>query len=78
MNGHINKGKSVVIQIITEDKVNFQAITQLQPLQTANILMNLAMSFIRIDEKNRLLIQQENKIINPHTGLVNIKTKQAN
>lgn len=60
--------RSTVIHIKELENKQYQAFTQLPPLQTANILITLALNFIRLDEKNKLLALQKNNIINPHTG----------
>ncbi len=56
----------IVITIGTLDEMNFQAKTVYNPNKTASILINLAMSFVRMDEKNRQLSISD--IISPYDG----------
>jgi len=57
--------KTAII-INTIDELNFMAKSIYPTAKTAQILINLAMNFIREDERTKLL--SESKIINPFNG----------
>jgi len=68
MNNHVNKNKVRLIEIMDIGDGQIQAFTKLPFAQAANIMFNLAINFIRLDEKQRLLKEQSSNLINPHTG----------
>ena len=57
-----------VIQILQAEGGHFRAITKLNPKQTAEILIDLAISFTRQDEREKILQKNNTNIVNPNTG----------
>lgn len=58
-----------IIAIFQPSPGQFKAVSELSDNDTAHILINLALNFIRQDERKKILNNNDNTIINPHTGM---------
>ena len=65
-----------VIQIFDIGNGQYQAVTKLSPIQTANIFIGLGLTFTRQDEHTQTLKKQKGNIINPITGELCAITKE--